>query len=199
MGKGKKKSHVSNKNDAIRMGRAIATLQKEYKRVKNEEIDRVEKELADLNVSCIFSLFTSYLATKFNMSPEKIMEALDYIDTEIGKLGGEYPTASELKIRCALQSGVAVLLNDEEKKALDQINDEKYQYILDTEGMELGIDKCIIEECGNPDSVICITFYADGNVKHSKLIPRDTKIYDTLDEAKKDLYFIADSLMNNNK
>ena len=166
---------------------------------KNEEIDRVEKELADLNVSCIFSLFTAYLATKFNMSPEKIMEALDYIDTEIGKLGEEYPTASELKIRCALQSGVAVLLNDEEKKALDQINDEKYQYILDTEGMELGIDKCIIEECGNSDSVICITFYADGNVKHSKLIPRDTKIYDTLDEAKKDLYFIADSLMNNNK
>ena len=199
MRKGKKKSHVSNKNDAIRMGRAIATLQKEYKRVKNEEIDRVEKELADLNVSCIFSLFTAYIATKFNMSPEKIMEALDYIDTEIGKLGKEYPTASELKIRCALQSGVAVLLNDEEKKALDQINDEKYQYILDTEGMELGIDKCIIEECGNSDSVICITFYADGNVKHSKLIPRDTKIYDTLDEAKKDLYFIADSLMNNNK
>lgn len=199
MRKGKKRSHVSNKNDAIKMGRAIATLQKEYKRVKDEEINRVEKELADLNVSCIFSLFTSYLATNLNMSPDKIIEALNYIDTEIGKLGEEYPTASELKIRCALQSGVAVLLNDDEKKVLDRINDEKYQYILNTDGMELGIDKCIIEECGNSDSVICITFYADGNVKHSKLIPRDTKLYNTLDEAKKDLYFIADSLMSNNK
>ena len=199
MRKGNKRSHVSNKNDAIKMGRAIATLQKEYKRVKDEEINRVEKELADLNVSCIFSLFTSYLATNLNMSPDKIIEALNYIDTEIGKLGEEYPTASELKIRCALQSGVAVLLNDDEKKVLDRINDEKYQYILNTDGMELGIDKCIIEECGNSDSVICITFYADGNVKHSKLIPRDTKLYNTLDEAKKDLYFIADSLMSNNK
>ena len=106
-----------------------------------------------------------------------------------------FPTASELKIRCALQSGVAVLLNDDERKILDEINDEKYQYIINDDS---SIDKCVIEECGNPDNVICITFYSDGNVKHSKLISRDTKVYNTLDEAKKDLNSITDSLMNNN-
>lgn len=187
MGKSRRRKRTPmGKEDCIRIGRAIQELQKEYRRTRDEAVDRIEEELADLNVSCIFGLFTVYLAENFQLPPDKIIDALNYIDTEIGKLGNEYPTASELKIRCALKSGVAVLLNDEEKKILDDINDEKYKYIIEYDECKetYSIEKCLIEECGDSNNVICITFNALDMVKRSSLISRDTKIYDTYDEAK---------------
>lgn len=182
----KRKSHINNKNDAIRMGKAISQLRKEYHALKDKEIDRVEKELADLNVSCIFSVFTSYLAQKFNQSPEEIMDALNYIDKEIEKLGdGTYTTASELKLRCALISGVAVLLNDYEQQILDDINEDRYKYvILQNDNNVWQIEKCII--IGTDEAIngkICIVFNDENLITRSLVLSENYSIYDNINDA----------------
>lgn len=182
----KRRSHINNKNDAIRMGRAISQLRKEYHALKDKEIDRVEKELAELNVSCIFSAFTAYLAQKFNQSPEEIMDALNYIDKEIEKLGdGTYTTASELKLRCALISGVAVLLNDHEQQILDDINEDRYKYvILQNDNNIWQIEKCII--IGTDEAIngkICIVFNDENLITRSLVLSENYGIYDNINDA----------------
>jgi len=99
----------------------IAAAQANQKKLRDEEIDKLEAFVTDANVACVFTAMAWEIYNRFKISKEEVVEILNAIDDDIGIIGtDDCPTISEFKIQYALRHGMNICLNEKEAEEVEK-------------------------------------------------------------------------------
>ena len=155
-------------------------------KLKEKEVDRIQNELMDMNVSAMFCAFGLYLKTKYNANDIDIANALKWIDDTVGDVGTErFPTLSDFKLYCASETGIAIGLNEEEMKQFDISESEKYMYMIITSKHDQYIQKIMIIHDDKNRNTKIIKYIGGINDGYIGEIPSDLVLFNNIDEASK--------------
>ena len=152
-------------------------------RLLDEEIDRIQDKLTEMNLNAVFNAFALCLYERHGIDDvSKILEDLGWIDEMVGKVGSsEFPTYDDFKLYCASKTGVAIGLTEEQSKQLEQ-NESSYKFILMVDDDEnLFVQKILIlNEDDDRILVNCIGGSENGRVLS---LDKNTDFYSNRKEA----------------
>ena len=152
-------------------------------KLRNDEIDRIQDKLTDVNLTAIFNAFAVCLAKRYNVSdPKKILEDLTWIDNLVDKVGREeFPTLKDFKLWCAKESGVAIGLNEMQIQQVE-MSEDNYKFILmvNDDGDIFSQKVTILNEEDEYILVNCIGGSESGRVLN---LAKDTIFYNNRKEA----------------
>ena len=175
--KEKRERQESKKQELALKARANMT------KLRNDEVDRIQDVLTDVNLTAIFNAFAVCLAKRYNISdPKQILQDLTWIDDLVEKIGTEeFPTLKDFKLWCAKESGVAIGLNEAQIQQVE-MSDDNYKFILmiNDDGDVFPQKVIILNEEDEYILVNCIGGSENGRVLN---LAKDTVFYNNRKEA----------------
>lgn len=131
MGRAERRAQEKRLREQQKREELILKARANQKKLSDEEVDRIQDKLVDMNVNALLNAFAVCLSSRHKVSENDIIQDLQFIDELVGKVGSqEIPTYEDFRTYCAAISGVGIGMTPAEMEQFNIQEEKNFNFIL---------------------------------------------------------------------
>lgn len=131
MGRAERRAQEKRLREQQKREELILKARANQKKLSDEEVDRIQDKLVDMNVNALLNAFAACMVSRHKISEEEVIQDLQWIDELVGKVGSpEIPSYEDFRTYCTGISGVGIGMTPAEMEQFNVQEESNFNYIL---------------------------------------------------------------------